>query len=372
MKIGFEAKRIFHNKTGLGNYSRDLVENLSKLYPENQYFLYNPKKSSKNKFEVNNINVFEKLPLSNFYKKFRNLWRQYGISNDLKKDKIEIFHGLSGEIPIGLKSRNIKSVVTIHDLIFERYPELYSFWDRKIHFYKFKKAAKNADIVIAISEQTKKDIIDLLKIDANKIKVVYQGCNAVFKSEINDDETNQVIAKYKIPENYILNVGTIEVRKNVLLAVKAIKNIDTTLVIVGKETDYYNEIVLYIKENKLENKVIFLKGLTLKELAILYRKAKIFVYPSIYEGFGIPIIEALYSKTPVITSIGGVFPEAGGINSIYIDPKNELDLENAIKNLLENEILRDSIAEKGLKFVQKFNDEIIVSNYFEIYKELIS
>ena len=115
-----------------------------------------------------------------------------------------------------------------------------------------------------------------------------------------------------------------------------------------------------------------MKGLTLKELAILYRKAKVFVYPSIYEGFGIPIIEALYSKTPVITSIGGVFPEAGGPNTIYIDPKSVLDLENEIKNLLENEILRDSITEEGLKFVQKFNDEIIARNYFEIYKELNS
>ncbi len=137
MNIGYEAKRVFHNKTGLGNYSRDLVRILATYYPENHYFLYNPKKNKETLFNTNLDNVFEKLPSTPFYKKFYNLWRQKGIINDLKTDKIDVFHGLSGEIPSGLKNKNIKSVVTIHDLIFMRYPHLYSFFDRKIHFYKF-------------------------------------------------------------------------------------------------------------------------------------------------------------------------------------------------------------------------------------------
>ena len=371
MKIGFEAKRIFYNKTGLGNYSRDLVRILSKFYPENQYFLYNPKNSNKYLFKANEINVFEKNPISNFYKRFRNLWRQFGVVNDLKKDKIKIYHGLSGEIPFGLKRKNIKSVVTIHDLIFVRYPELYSFWDRKIHFYKFKKAAQQADLVIAISEQTKQDIIKYLKINPDKIKVIYQGCNDVFKKKYNDFEKNQLRKKYNLPEKFILNVGTIETRKNVLLAVKSIKNIDSQLVIVGKETKYATEVKQYIKENNLENKVVFLKSMPLKELAVLYQMCEIFVYPSIYEGFGIPIIEALFSKVPVITTAGGVFPEAGGPSSIYINPESEQELSNAIINLLENQDLRNEIIEKGYEFVQKFNDQAIAKNYFDVYEALV-
>ena len=370
MNIGFEAKRVFHNKTGLGNYSRDLIRLLSRYSPENNYLLYNPKPSDANLFEATNINVFEKKPSSSFYTKFYNLWRQRGVKEDLIKDKINIFHGLSGEIPIGLRAKNIKSVVTIHDLIFVRYPHLYSFFDRKIHFYKFKKAAHEADLVIAISEQTKNDIVEFLKIDASKIKVIYQGCHAVFKKDFSDDEYKEVITKFNLPKQFILNVGTIETRKNILLAVKAIKNIDTCLVIVGKETAYANEIKNYISEHNLENKVIFLSSLTLSELAILYRLAKIFVYPSLYEGFGIPIIEALYSKTPVITTRGGVFPEAGGPNSIYIDSTCVTEMQEAIIRLLQNEGLHKEITEKGFEFVQKFNDDVVAQEIINGYRSL--
>ncbi len=370
MNIGFEAKRIFHNKTGLGNYSRDLIRLLSQYYPENNYFLYNPKPVKQNLFEANNTNVFEKKPSSAFYTKFYNLWRQKGVVKDLENDKIAIFHGLSGEIPRGLRAKSIKSVVTIHDLIFVRFPHLYSFFDRKIHFYKFKKAAQEADIIIAISEQTKKDIIEFLKIDASKIKVIYQGCHAAFKEKFSDSEQKEVISKYNLPENFILNVGTIETRKNILLAVKAIKNINTCLVIVGNETPYTNEVKNYIKENNIEHKVLFLKGLNINELADVYQLAKIFVYPSLYEGFGIPIIEALYSKTPVITSNCGVFPEAGGPHSIYVDPTNVEQMHAAIVRLLNDEILRNEISTKGFEFVQQFNDAVIGEKLIDLYQSI--
>ena len=199
MNIGYEAKRIFHNKTGLGNYSRDLVRILATYYPENNYLLYNPKKNKEVLFTPNSSVIFEKLPATSFYKKYYNLWRQKGIVNDLEADYVAIFHGLSGEIPSGLKNKNIKSVVTIHDLIFMRYPHLYSFFDRKIHFFKFKKSAKNADLVIAISEQTKADIMTYLKIPATKIKVIYQGCQDVFKQNYSEEEKNEVALKYNLP-----------------------------------------------------------------------------------------------------------------------------------------------------------------------------
>lgn len=370
MNIGFEAKRVFHNKTGLGNYSRDLILLMSQYFPENNYFLYNPKPSNLTLFESNGKNVFEKTPSTPFYAKFYNLWRQKGIVKDITKDGVTIFHGLSGEIPIGLCAKGIKSVVTIHDLIFVRYPHLYSFFDRKIHFYKFKKAAHEADLIIAISEQTKNDIVEFLKVDASKIKVIYQGCHPVFKKDFSGEDYQKVIAKFNLPKEFILNIGTIETRKNVLLAVKAIKNIDTYLIIVGEETPYTKEIKKYISENHLEDKVMFLKGLSIQELAILYKLAKIFVYPSLYEGFGIPIIEALYSKTPVITTHGGVFPESGGPNTIYVNPTSVDEMEKAILKLLQNDYLRDEISRKGWEFVQKFNDKKIANMLIQIYKSL--
>jgi len=355
MNFGFEAKRVFHNKTGLGNYSRDLVRILSNYFPDNNYFLYNPKKNKKTLFIFNNTNVFERNPISKFNQNFKNL-----------------YHGLWGELPSGLAKKGIKSIVTIHDLIFVRYPKLYSFFDRKIHFYKFKKAAVNADLIIAISEQTKKDIILYLNIDASKIVVVYQGCQEVFKKEYSELEKQLVSKKYNLPQKFVLNVGTIEERKNALTVVKSIKNLDIDLVLIGKQTDYADKIYQYIIENKLEKRVHFLKGLSGTDLAIVYQLASVFVYPSIFEGFGIPIIEALFSKTPVITTENGVFPEAAGPNSLYIQPFDVQDLSDKITLVLQDLSLASKMKEEGWQFVQQFNDEEIARNIMNCYQQVLS
>jgi glycosyltransferase involved in cell wall biosynthesis len=370
MRIGFDGKRFFHNNTGLGNYSRSLIKVLSEYLPEKEYLLYNPKKSSN--YSLNNFNksVIEVNPENYLSIRLKSLWRLYFVSNKIKEQNLAIYHGLSGEIPLGLPN-NIKKVVTIHDLIFERYPNLYSYFDRKIHFLKFKYAAKKSDVVVAISQQTKNDIVTYLGIKEDKIKVIYQGCNAVFKQTFNEAEINSSLIKYNLPENYILNVGTIEKRKNLLTILKSITNTNKNLVVIGKKTDYFNEIWTYIVSNNLEKQVLFLKNLSLEEMAMIYQKATLFVYPSIFEGFGIPIIEALYSKTPVITSTGSCFSEAGGSHSIYINPESSEDLRKAIDLLWDNPLKRNEMQEKGFEFVQKFNDEVIAKNWNELYQSLI-
>ncbi len=371
MILGFDAKRFFHNKTGLGNYSRDLIRILVQYHPENSYLLYNPKPKKIDRIPVDGKIIIEHLPESKKDKKLSSLWRLFSISTQIKKDKVDLYHGLSGEIPIGLNKSHVKTVVTIHDLIFMRYPNLYSFFDRKIHYYKFKYAANKADLVIAISEQTKKDIITYLNINPNKIKVIYQGCAPIFKEEISAEFIEFTRNKYLLPTNFILNVGTIEKRKNVLSVIKAIKEIDTQLVIIGKKTAYFNEINTFISENKLQNKVIFLENVELKELASIYRMASVFIYPSVFEGFGIPIIEALYSKTPVITSKGGCFSEAGGENSIYIEALNTEEIKVKLEEVLANPEKREAMKQKGHEFVQKFNDENIATEWIETYHEVM-
>ena len=370
MILGFDAKRFFHNKTGLGNYSRDLIRILAQYYPENSYLLYNPKPKKIDRIPIDRKIIIEHLPETKKDRKLSSLWRLFSVCTQIKKDKVEIYHGLSGEIPIGLNNSGVKTVVTIHDLIFMRYPNLYSYFDRKIHYYKFKYAANKADLVIAISEQTKTDIVTYLKINPDKIKVIYQGCAPVFKEDIPSEFIEFTRKKYQLPSNFILNVGTIEKRKNVLSVIKAIKEIDIQLVIIGKKTVYFSEINTYILENNLQNKVIFLENVELKELASIYRMATVFIYPSVFEGFGIPIIEALYSKTPVITSKGGCFSEAGGENSIYIDPLNPEELRIELSELLVNSEKRVVMQQKGFEFVQKFNDEIIAQNWIETYYKI--
>ncbi len=371
MKIGFDAKRAYHNTTGLGNYSRDLIRILAHYYPENQYYLYNTKPKKVDRLS-NFGNVIERLPNQWIWKKLSSIWRQGAVTKQINEDKVMLYHGLSGEIPHGLKQKGIKSIVTIHDLIFIHHPELYKPIDRKIYFKKFKYAVHKADKIIAISEQTKKDIIDFLEVDADKIVVMYQGCHAVFKEEARPQAKHSLKVKFNLPEKFILNVGTIEPRKNLLSIVKAIKDVEISLVVVGRKTAYCNDVLQYINQHKLADRIHFLEGLSLKELATLYQLAEIFIYPSIIEGFGIPIIEALYSKTPVITTKGGVFPEAGGPNSSYVNACNIEELREEIIKLLHDEALRILKAEAGFKFVQKFNDPSIGEKLINLYSAVLN
>ena len=366
MKIAFDGKRFFNNSSGLGNYSRDLVRILATYFPENKYVLLNKDQSEKGKDTVNMPNVsFVETSKGNFS-------RQLKMGKDAQQINADIFHGLSGELPFKWTDKPIKKIVTIHDLIFMRFPQYYSFFDRKIHFWKFKKAAEQADLIIAISEQTRRDIIEFLKVPNEKIRVVYQGCHQAFKENQGEEFLNSVKEKYNLPKRFILNVGTIEERKNLLNIVKAIDGTEIPLVVIGKRTKYLNKVQKFLKKNKLENQVQFLENVSMEELPAIYKLADIFVYPSLFEGFGIPVIEALFSETPVITSNVSCLPEAGGENSVYIDPGNFKDIRAKILFLWNNESERNRRAEKSLEFVQKFDDKEIAENLYAVYQELMT
>lgn len=366
MRIGFDAKRYFLNKSGLGNYSRDLVRILEEYYPENTYLKYTPKTLLPPQDEST------RLPQGKLSTMLSSLWRNKWIVNDLVRDKVDIFHGLSGEIPKGLHKKGISSVVTIHDLIFLKFPELYKPIDRYIYNSKFKRATVEADKIVAISEQTKRDLIQYYNLSEGQIEVIYQGCHPAFKIQKSLEEKELLRKRYKLPENFILNVGSIEPRKNAFQIVKAVENLDIPLVIIGKETEYSRDIASYIDAKGLQKRVLLLKGFTREELATIYSMAEIFVYPSKYEGFGIPIIEALYSGTPVITTNSGVFPEAGGPFSYYINPENVEEIRYAIQSILENSSMRHEMISKGWEYAQQFNDDKIAAQWNQLYNSLIS
>lgn len=372
MRIGFDAKRAFFNKTGLGNYSRSVISGLSRFFPQNMYYLYTPKPENSKPFK-DSQSLFISGPSSFIYKTIPSIWRTYGLSNQLKKEKIEIFHGLSNEIPSGIQDTNIPSVVTIADLIFIQRPELYNVIDRIVYRKKVEYAVKHATKVIVISKQTRDDLINLLSVSESKIEVIYPGCNEVFWKQIESEKRIEIIKKYGVPKEFILSVGTIEQRKNVLAIVKAIheNKINVPLVVIGRPTPYLDQIKTYIEQNKLQN-IHFLHQVPLDDLPSFYQQAELFVYPSLYEGFGIPVLEALVSKIPVITSKGGCMAEAGGESSIYIDPLNTDELGDAIKKLLNDSSLRKEVIERGLSHTQQFKDEQIAKAYMKIYNTCIA
>ena len=366
MKIAFDGKRFFNNSSGLGNYSRDLVRVLATHFPAHEYLLLNKSKTAKGESILSLTNV-DFIPTSK-----GNLSRQLKMGKDAQNEDADVFHGLSGELPLKWNPKPIRKVVTIHDLIFLKFPKYYSFFDRKIHLWKFRQAAKQADRIIAISEQTKRDIIHYLKVPEHKINVVYQGCHAAFKSKKTDEERSVVKLKYSLPERFILNVGTIEERKNLLNVVKAITDSEIPLVVVGKKTKYFGRVQKYLIKNKMQQRVHFIEGVSMDELAAIYQLADIFVYPSVYDGFGIPVIEALFSGTAVITSNRTSLPEAGGPDSLYVDPYNVADLKAKVLFLWENKSERDRRTEKGLRYVTKFEDEKVAADLMGVYESLFN
>ena len=373
MRIGFDAKRAFLNNTGLGNYSRDTIRVLSNYFPDNKYFLYTPKakENSRLSFLNSNSNTFVRTPKSLLNRALKSYWRSKSIVKDLFTNKIDIYHGLSHELPLGIEKTSIKSVVTIHDLIFIRYPHLFSTIDRKIYFKKFKSACERADKIIAISQQTKQDIIDFLEIPESKITVVYQGCNNIFQKPIAESKKEETLKKHNIPTKYLLNVGSIEERKNLLSLLQALKELpNQKLVVIGNGKSYKIKCLRYITKHNLSDRVMFLSNLTLEEMAVIYQSAQIMLYPSIFEGFGIPILESLFSKTPVITSKGGCFSETGGKHSKYINPLSIKEMKEAILEIQNSTELQNSMSENGFEFAQKFTDDKIANNLMEVYRNL--
>lgn len=379
MNIGFDAKRAYNNATGLGEYSRTLISSLAEFYPDHDYYLFSPKKGTNFNLQRQNVHlVLPAFPQS----LFSSLWRSSLVKDDLKKSNIDIYHGLSHEIPYGIQNTDITSVVTIHDLIHERYPEQYNPIDVKIYRKKFRYACENADTIIAISHQTKNDIIKFYKIPPEKITVCYQSCNPIFSYQVDNHEKESIKRKYQLPDKYFLYVGSIIERKNLLTICKALlqlKHLKTPLVVIGNGEKYKQQVKDFIKENNLQHQVMFLSEkqvskdidfISSKDFPAIYQSAIAMIYPSIYEGFGIPVLEALFSKLPVITSNVSSLPEAGGDAAYYIDPTNADEMATTMEKLYNDEGLRNSLIEKGIAHAQNFTTKKCAAAVMDVYKSL--
>lgn len=382
MNIGFDAKRAYHNGTGLGHYSRTLIRSLAEYFPQHEYFLFNPKPSEL--FELNGRNTHEILPSKLLHKTLSSVWRSTWIKNDLEKMAIDIYHGLSNEVPLDIHKTAIKSVVSIHDLIFERYPAQYSRIDVEIYKRKFIYACDHADKIIAISEQTKNDIMEFYKTPEQKITVCYQSCNPAFANPVNENIRQQIKEKYSLPDEYFLYVGSIIERKNLLGICKALyllrNDLKIPLVVIGDGTKYKQQVKDFIRQNGLDSKVIFLSENSLAKVASSFLKADDFpaiyqmaiamIYPSFFEGFGIPVLEALWSRLPVITSNVSSLPEAGGDGVYYVDPNNAEEIAAGMKKIHSDKAFTETLKEKGWQHAQHFTQQNCAANVIKVYENL--
>lgn len=376
MKIGFDAKRLFCNNTGLGNYSRSLVQQLQHFHPEASYHLFTPEA----RLQPNTAIFFEDAAFHIHESKARikAYWRSFSIVKDLQHTGINLYHGLSNELPHNIQQTGIKSIVTIHDLIFKTQAQTYSLAERLVYDRKFKSACQQADHIVAISEHTKQDIIRFYNIDPEKISVIYQVCNPLFYELSSAGELAQVKEQYHLPEQFFLYVGSVEARKNLKLLVSAYEalapNERIPLIIVGKGGAYKDEVKQMIRAAQLEANFIWQDNLSNnKHLQCLYQLAKALIYPSFYEGFGLPIAEALLSQTPVIAAQTSSLPEAGGPHSIYIDPNDAQSLAKAMRAILHDPSLCQNMSEKGYAYAHKqFSAASVTPKMMALYQKILS
>ena len=376
MRIGFNASRAKRHQDFLSSYDYNLIQAISCQFPQNEYLFFNngnlADTASFNEAGKDNcaeVKVFNEKSglLSKFTKPFTR-------SSDLKKHKLDVFHSLEPTLLFN-KPKNCKWVVTVHDLMFLRYPHLYGLKEISWIKQKVQFACKNADKIIAASKQTAQDIIEFYNIPAKKIALVYQGAHASFKEEYDSFILQRIASKYKLPSDFILSVGKLETRKNAMLTLKAMaylrNEIDVPLVLVGKTTGYQDELQAYIKEKKLQDRVTILTDVAFEDLPKIYQLSSMFIYPSVFEGFSLPIIEALFSKVPVITSLGSSFSEAAGPNSIYVNPNDAEELAGAILRVLNNPTMATKMTIDGMAHALSFEDTSVANDLMKVYQEVV-
>lgn len=373
MKIGFDAKRALNNSTGLGNHARILLNALMRDFHEHEYLLFSPKAKEEYLEQLHGkFNIF--FPETKFQKTLHPLWRSFGIKKQLAQNRIDIYHGLSNEIPFQIPNSAFRTIVTIHDLIFLKHTEQYPFVDRKIYEIKTRYAAKHADKIIAISNETKVDLMERYGVEEKKIEVIYPSVDAAFQNYQLPITNYEVAAKYKLPAKYILNVGSFFPRKNQRTLIEAfdlIKNkVEEDLVLVGGVGTTRNEIEALIAQKNLTQRVKIISGISNHELPAVYTTARAFVFPSLFEGFGAPVLEAVFSKVPVIATKGGAIEEAGGKNSLYINPTNAEEIADALLKVLTNETLRSQMQTSGYAHAQTMSDKVFAEKTMRVYEKV--
>lgn len=371
MKIGFDAKRAFHNQTGLGNYSRTLITGMLQQFPENEYFLFNTPGAQE-------LPYFSR-SLQESGAPFRiiqgsKLARLFGWGSKAERLDLDIYHGLSNEIPFDLNKRKVKSVVTVHDLIFKRFPEGYKAADRWIYDRKCRFLAKHAHLILATSRQTAADMEEFYPGSRGKVEVVYQDCDPAFHYRRRPEAIAKVLYKYDLVEKpYILCVSKLEKRKNHKILLEAFRKvmdqIPEDLVLVGGRGDEADTVLEQM--DHMKGRLRWLGRVDNDELVNLYDGSAFTVYPSLFEGFGIPLLESMRRGKAMVSSEGSCFGEIAGQTALYADPASAEELAGCIFSLSGNPALRSKLEATCPAEAQRFDPKKITEQIMEKYRNLL-
>lgn len=383
MIIGIDISTVLNygQDIGSGRYIINLVRNLLKIDKENTYALtgryttgeYIPLiHDLKTNYPENKIKLY-------FYQttpERLKLWNRFRFpAVEFLGFKADVIHCPDFLIPPTL-NRNI--VLTIHDLAFIRFPEFNFDWFIKKYTGEVKKNARISKKIIADSESTRNDIVNFLEIDPAKIEVVYLAADDIFRKLTEKEKNIYVLKKYQIDKKYILSVGTIEPRKNFAALIRAFNNIKKSkigsgykLVIVGR-TGWKSEATYEERENSpYKDDILFIGRIPDQDLVQIYNWAELFVYPSFFEGFGLPPLEAMSCGLPVIASDTSSLKEVVGDAGILVAAGDESKLENQLLHILENEVVKEELSTKSLIRIKKFSWGKTAQKTLDIYNKII-
>jgi glycosyltransferase involved in cell wall biosynthesis len=375
MNIAIDATIIREEITGTGFYITNLINGLVKIDSLNDYYIFGDEENLKKYINIEDKNNFKIIHKRFKSRIIRVLWEYFIFSFKLKELKIGILHSPNYITP--LFKFGFKVILTIHDLTFLLFPEKYPITKRLLFSKMLPIFIKISDKIIAVSENTKNDLLRFFKIPDNKISVTHESYPEYYNDRIDEERAIEVLNRYGIHKEFILFVGMIEPRKNILTLLKAFveldKVLDLDLVIIGKKGWYYKEIEQYIIDIeylKLKNNIRFTGYVSEQELNCFYKSASMFVYPSLYEGFGLPPLQAMACGTPVITSNISSLPEVVGNAAIKINPDSLEELTESIKLVYGDRDLRELLIKKGLERAALFNLETIAHNTLSVYESI--
>jgi glycosyltransferase involved in cell wall biosynthesis len=371
MKIGIDLRPFLRFETGVGTYIKNLIFSLSDKDVENDYYLFSS--SLKQRFSPSKIPIFNKMHFRDFHYPVKLLnfaWYRLGwpTMDAFFKTRLDLTHSPT---PL-ICPTNGKAIVTVHDLFFMDFPSLANREARKFFLKNIHRSLQMSHGVIAVSHFIKKQLLERFRIDKEKVKVIYHGVDQEFSSDISLEEIKNFRASHSLSSKVIVFVGAMEPRKNLINLVKAFyivqsKETDVSLVIAGSRGRDYPALKKSIDENGLQARVKILDYLSPRDLKRLYRTGTLFVFPSLCEGFGLPLLEAMTSGMPVAASKRAALPEIAGNAALYFDPDKPEEIAHRIFELLEDGDLRKKYIESGRKRAKEFDWEKTAKSTLDFY-----
>jgi glycosyltransferase involved in cell wall biosynthesis len=370
MRIGIDARMYSSEFTGIGRYVYELVENLLTIDKKNEYVLF-MNEPEYSKYEPRNKRVSKVLVGARHYslaEQVRFLWK-------LWRARLDLMHFTHFNAPILYRE---PSVMTIHDLTLSFYPgkKMNSWFFRTAYKVVFANAVRHAKRIIAVSQNTKKDLEEVSGVCPSRVEIVYNGVSDVFGPRADREGLAELLKKYNITREYMLYTGVWRSHKNLVNMVKGFallcedEGFDPLLVITGNENPYYPEVKRTVKDLGLEHKVVFTGMVPEDELVAMYQGARLYVFPSLYEGFGLPPLEAMRCGTPVVASQVSCIPEiCGEGNAVFFDPYDPENIAGAMRRVWLDEELQAELRERGLKHSRKFSWVKMAEKTLEVYDE---